>query len=264
MPGLVDRQRKAPQCGALLRGRMQNLARHWLAPDKGGMSPTDQRPFRRTSADQAALARVGANVRARLAANPAIYPVTQDRAEIFALGDFLSPAECAKMIALIDMTAEPSKLFEPDYANAHRTSYSGDVDPYDPFVIKIQRRIDDLLGLPTEFGETIQGQRYLPGQEFKSHFDWFFEDMGYWPNEKRRGGQRSYTAMVFLNDVEAGGTTDFPSLGMSITPKAGVLLAWNNAAADGTLNEWTLHAGMPVIAGHKYIITKWYRTRRWG
>ena len=113
MPGLVDRQRKAPQCGALLRGRMQNLARHWLAPDKGGMSPTDQRPFRRTSADQAALARVGANVRARLAANPAIYPVTQDRAEIFALGDFLSPAECAKMIALIDMTLTSKVDYAP-------------------------------------------------------------------------------------------------------------------------------------------------------
>ena len=214
--------------------------------------------------DKGALARLGKQVRKRLAANPAVYPLQAEKAEIFAVGEFMTLDECERMIAMIDAIAKPSKAFDADYRQAYRTSYSGDVDPYDPFVLKIQRRIDDLLGIPSEYGETVQGQRYLAGQEFKSHCDWFDPRTDYWKAETGRGGQRSYTAMVFLNDVEEGGTTDFPGLGLSITPKAGVLLAWNNATPEGLLNEWTLHAGTPVTAGSKYIITKWYRTRKWG
>ena len=218
----------------------------------------------RNTPDKAALARIGAVVRKRLAANPAAYEIANDKAEIWAIGDFMSAEECAKMITLIDATAEPSKAFDVDYSEGLRTSYSGDVDPWDPYVLKIQRRIDDLLAIPPEYGETVQGQRYMVGQEFKSHYDWFHPRSRYWAPESTRGGQRSFTAMVFLNDVEEGGTTDFPRLGLSVTPRQGVLLVWNNATDKGVPNEWTLHAGMPVAQGVKYIITKWYRTRKWG
>lgn len=214
--------------------------------------------------DQAGLKEVGDRVRKRLASNGNIYKLPTDQAEIFALGDFMSPEECRRMIEMIDQVAKPSKVFDLAYGADYRTSYSGDVDPNDPFVKKISRRIDDLLGLDSSWGETIQGQRYLPGQQFQAHCDWFFTEAHYWETEKTRGGQRSYTAMVFLNEVEEGGSTDFGHIGLSIEPKRGALLAWNNADAEGVPNTWTLHAGMPVKAGVKYIITKWYRTRPWG
>jgi prolyl 4-hydroxylase len=220
--------------------------------------------FTAPNPDKAALAKIGRVVRERLASHPALYRIPVEQAEIFALGDFMSPAECDAMVALIDGNAKPSHAFDTAYTEAYRTSYSGDVDPHDTFVRKIQRRIDDLLGIPGEFGETVQGQRYLPGQQFKDHFDWFDTERAYWQPEAKRGGQRSWTAMVFLNQVEAGGTTDFPQLGLSIEPRPGALLLWNNAEADGTPNHWTLHAGRPVESGSKYIITKWYRTRAWG
>ena len=213
--------------------------------------------------DQDALRRTGNKVRKRLTANPKVYRVPAEHAEIFAVGDFMSPAECRRMIEMIDVVARPSAVFDVDYGADYRTSYSGDVDPRDPFVKKISRRIDDLLGLDPSWGERIQGQRYLPGQQFQQHNDWFFTNAGYWPTESQRGGQRSWTTMVFLNDVEEGGSTDFTRLGLSIEPKQGALLAWNNADPEGVPNEWTMHAGTPVKAGVKYIITKWYRTRRW-
>ncbi len=213
--------------------------------------------------DQARLRRVGETVRHRLAANPAVYKVPVEEVELFAVGDFMSPAECSKMVELIDAVAQPSVVFDLDYADGYRTSYSGNVDPHDPFVRKISRRIDDLLGMDPICGETIQGQRYMPGQEFKPHHDWFHPGTSYWDIEMKRGGQRSFTAMAFLNDVAAGGTTDFPDLGIALEPKPGVLLVWNNARADGITNLKTLHAGRPVVAGAKYIITKWYRTREW-
>ncbi|MXP46981.1 2OG-Fe(II) oxygenase [Altererythrobacter luteolus] len=214
--------------------------------------------------DKDALKRVGANVRKRLEADPKAYKVKTDKAEIFAIGGFLTGAECQRLCMMIDLVAQPSELFNVDYSTGFRTSYSGNLDPRDPFVTGISRRIDDLLGIKAECGEAIQGQRYMPGQQFKPHNDWFYTDQDYWKAERKRGGQRSWTAMAFLNPVEKGGATHFTEVGVKIDPKPGVLLVWNNALPDGTPNENTMHAGTPVEAGTKYVITKWYRTRRWG
>lgn len=214
--------------------------------------------------DQDALRRVGTAVRARLAADPKVYKVPTDVAELFAVGDFLTQTECRRLVAMIDVVARPSKLYEGEYGEDFRTSYSGDLDRTDPFVRGIARRIDDLLGVNGETGEAIQGQRYLPGQQFKPHNDWFYPDQEYWPMERKNGGQRAWTAMAFLNEVEAGGETQFTEVGINIEPRPGVLLVWNNALPDGTPNEGTMHAGTPVEKGVKYVITRWYRTRRWG
>ncbi|WP_416831397.1 MAG: prolyl hydroxylase family protein [Erythrobacter sp.] len=221
------------------------------------MSKTDTIP------DQDALRRVGKTVRERLAADPGVYKIDTDMAELFAVGGFLSAAECERLCLMVDHTARPSSLHELGYESGFRTSYSGDLDPHDSFVKGISRRIDDLLGLPSAIGEAIQGQRYLPGQQFKPHNDWFYTSERYWQDERKRGGQRSWTTMAFLNDVEEGGETHFTHIGIKIEPKPSVLLIWNNALPDGTPNEDTMHAGTPVIKGSKYVITKWYRTRTW-
>lgn len=218
-------------------------------------------PTRTLVPDQDALRRVGAAVRQRLESDPGLYRVPTDKAEIFAAGDFFSPTECERLVRMIDTVARPSQLHDVAYVSKFRTSYSGNFDAWDPFVMSISRRIDDLLGIASRCGETIQGQRYLPGQEFKPHCDWFYPDQPYWAQERKRGGQRSWTAMAFLNAVEEGGHTHFVNIGASIEPKPGVLLVWNNARPDGTPNEDTIHAGTPVIKGVKYVLTKWYRTR---
>ncbi|HNJ48220.1 MAG TPA: 2OG-Fe(II) oxygenase [Novosphingobium sp.] len=203
-------------------------------------------------------------VRARLAADPQVHRVPVDKAEIWALSDFVNAEERERLIELVDAGAEPSKVLGNDEYGAWRSSYSGNVDRYDPLVQMIERRIDDLIGLPNAWGETIQGQRYAPGQEFKDHMDWFWTKAPYWPKEAREGGQRSITAMIYLCDVAKGGETEFPNIGVSIPPQAGALIIWNNAESDGTPNDFTLHAGRPVVEGVKYVITKWYRTRDWG
>ena len=213
--------------------------------------------------DQDALARLGESVRARLAINPAAYRIPAGKVELFAIGNFLSDAECTRLCTMIDTVARPSALHELDYASGFRTSYSGDLDPRDTFVAGISQRIDAVLGVDATIGKPVQGQRYLSGQQFKPHNDWFYTSEGYWPQEEVRGGQRSWTAMAYLNEVEAGGATHFTEVGIQIEPKPGVLLLWNNALPDGRPNEGTMHAGLPVLKGAKYVITKWYRTRQW-
>ena len=216
-----------------------------------------------TAPDQAALAQLGKRARARLLADASIYKVPVDRAEIFAVSDFVAPAECDHLIAMIDEVARPSEVFDPGSYAAYRTSYSGDVDAQDSFVRMIERRLGDLLGIDLAWGERVQGQRYLPGQEFREHCDWFDTAAAYWPREVERGGQRSWTAMAYLNDVEEGGITAFPRIGVHIPPQRGALILWNNALPDGACNPDTLHAALPVVRGVKYVITKWFRTRPW-
>lgn len=216
-----------------------------------------------TIPDQAALARIGKDVKERLLADPGVYQIETDKADMFAIGEFLTLAECERLCTMIDEVARPSSLHEIGYESGFRTSYSGDLDPEDSFVRGISRRIDDLLGIDPTFGEALQGQRYLPGQQFKPHNDWFYASEKYWKLEKARGGQRSWTTMAYLNEVEEGGGTLFTEIGINIEPKPGVLLVWNNALPDGSPNEDTMHAGTPVVKGAKYIFTKWYRTREW-
>src|SRR5690349_3100599 len=79
--------------------------------------------------DKAALAALGRAVLKRIEANSNFYRLPVEKADIFALGGFMSDAECEKMRAMIDRVAKPSKAFSASYSSAFRTSYSGDVDP---------------------------------------------------------------------------------------------------------------------------------------
>ena len=72
-----------------------------------------------------------------------------------------------------------------------------------------RRKITALIGIDPAHGETIQGQRYAVGQQFKPHHDFFHKGEAYWPEMERTGGQRTWTAMIFLNDAEGGGQTFF-------------------------------------------------------
>jgi prolyl 4-hydroxylase len=209
------------------------------------------------------LADIGKQTRRRLARESAVQSLAQGGLELFVAEQFLAPAECAALIARIDENARPSTLYTVDEASDFRTSYSCDLNPRDPAVIDIEARICTLTGIDQRHGETLQGQRYAVGQQFKPHHDHFPYEVDYWQAERLNGGQRSWTAMIYLNQPEGGGETNFPSAGLCIAPRAGMLLLWNNMLEDGSPNANSLHEGCPVSGGTKYIVTKWFRERFW-
>lgn len=213
--------------------------------------------------DPALLAGIGEQVRMRLAALPWVRAAPVLEASIFTFENFLSPAECAGLIALIDSDAAPSSVFRAGGAGDMRTSDTCRLASAHPLVAAIDARLASLLGLPPEHGETLQGQRYRPGQEFKEHNDYFAAGQPYSEAVAAEGGQRTWTAMAYLGGPEAGGATAFPALGLDFAPRAGMLLAWNNLDWRGLPNRYTHHAGRPVKAGTKYVLTKWYREREW-
>ena len=218
--------------------------------------------FSRTASRGAAIKALEENGPAsRLAAQPAAQRVPSPKLDLFVVRDFLDEAACAEIIERIDAQRRPSTIADDRGIADFRTSETCDLDPDDPVIAALDRSICGLLGLPPELGEPIQGQRYEEGQEFRAHTD-TFNPGGYdFHVHTLQGGQRTWTAMIYLNAPEDGGATRFKAIGKTIRPEPGKLLAWNNLGADGQPNAATLHQGMKVRRGVKYIVTKWFRER---
>ena len=201
------------------------------------------------------------NPAAKLAATAGVQRVPTRELELFILRGFLDPAICAAMIHRIDARRRPSGIADDVGIANFRTSETCDLDGHDPEVADVDRKISELLGLPLAASEPLQGQRYGPGQEFRPHTD-TFEPGGYdFLVHTADSGQRTWTAMIYLNQPEDGGATRFKRIGKTVQPEAGKLLAWNNLMPDGRPNPATLHQGMKVRRGTKYVLTKWFRER---
>lgn len=183
--------------------------------------------------------------------------------EVYMARTFLSADDCGALIDRIDAVRRPSTISDHNGDDAFRTSETCDLSDSDPFIAALDQRLADFIGIDPAHGEPLQGQRYAVGQEFKAHTD-YFEPTGIdFERYCARSGNRTWTLMVYLNAPQAGGATRFPRIGKSFQPEPGKLLCWNNRKLDGSLNPETLHHGMKVRAGTKYIITKWYRERPW-
>jgi prolyl 4-hydroxylase len=183
--------------------------------------------------------------------------------DLYIRQNFLTPYECGALIAMIDADRHPSGILSDHPDPEFRTSESCDLDRWNPFVEGIDARLCTMMGLKPRQGETLQGQRYAVGQRFKAHQDYFHETQPYWADERTRGGQRCWTAMIYLDEPAGGGETWFSAAGYKISPRSGMLLAWNNMDAAGRPNPQSLHESLPVTAGIKTIVTKWFRERFW-
>jgi prolyl 4-hydroxylase len=219
-------------------------------------------PFAQQSSDL--RADVGRRVGGKLDSTRGLWRLGSSRRQPIQLyiGDgFLDSETCRRMCENIDEGSYPSPLYEKEKFEDVRTSYSCNLNAYDPLIADTDNRIAGLLGIDKSHGEPLQGQRYQQGQQFREHADFFYIDEPYWAEYEPHGGQRTWTAMIYLNEPATGGATRFKLLDVAIAPRLGRILIWNNMALDGSPNPWTLHEGMPVEGGSKYIVTKWFRER---
>lgn len=134
----------------------------------------------------------------------------------------------------------------------------------DPFIALLDRRISEVMHWPIDHGEGLQILHYGTGGEYKPHFDYFPpEDPGSHV-QMTIGGQRVSTLVMYLNEVEEGGTTIFPEIGLEVVPKKGSAVYFEYTNSQNQLDRLTLHGGSPVTRGEKWIVTKWMRQRRYG
>jgi prolyl 4-hydroxylase len=201
----------------------------------------------------------GLDVRAPVVLNESPYVAIAD--------DVLSPVDCVHLIELArTATLRPALTVHPQNAqlvrNELRTSSSSSIEAFheDPWAVWLQRRLCALFGADLASAEPLAVLHYAPGQEYRPHRD-YLQPSSLTSPDGKRGGQRTHTVFVYLNDVAAGGETAFPELDITIKPQRGRAVLFTNITQDGQPDPRTLHAGCPVIEGEKWLATLWLRER---
>jgi prolyl 4-hydroxylase len=183
---------------------------------------------------------------------------------VVVLGGFLSDAECDALVDAARPRLVRSRTVQTqtggEELNADRTSSGMFFNRGEGALIqRIEARIARLLRWPVENGEGLQVLHYLPGAEYKPHYDYFDPAEPGTPSLLQRGGQRLATLLLYLNEPERGGGTTFPDAGLEVAPHRGHAVFFSYDQPSATTR--TLHGGAPVIAGEKWVATKWLRER---
>ena len=178
----------------------------------------------------------------------------------------LTDLECDEMVALSDSQLKDSTVVDmalgTSVPHAHRTSTGCSFKRAEsPLIDRIEQRLAFLVNWPVVQGEGLQILRYEKGGEYRAHHDYF--DPAYSGSQKHvaEAGQRVGTVIMYLSDVEEGGGTSMPNIDFEVRPRKGSALFFCNVDEYGEIDPMTLHAGVPVVKGVKYIATKWLRER---
>ena len=97
------------------------------------------------------------------------------------------------------------------------------------------------------------------GQFYKAHYDWFQRGTKFFKEQVvPAGGQRIYSVLIYLNNVEEGGETEYPNIFRKIKPEVGKMLIHKNVQHGLELKE-SKHAALPPISGEKWALVCWVR-----
>lgn len=168
---------------------------------------------------------------------------------------FLTRAECEHLARAAADRMEPALIADPDTGALRRhpirTSDCALIGPASEDLVTgaINRRIAAISETDIAQGEALNVLRYSPGQQYRLHHDAL-------PGEPN---QRFRTVIVYLNQGFSGGETHFPANGLTVTPKGGDAVMFDNCRADGSIDPLSRHAGLPVRTGAKWIATRWIR-----
>ena len=190
--------------------------------------------------------------------------VAMQQPRLVVFGGLLDDAECDALVAAAAPRMARSETVVNETGgnevNPSRTSRGmffgrGEL----PLCQRIEQRIGALLNWPVVNGEGLQVLHYQPGAEYKPHHDYFDPAQPGMAAVLARGGQRVATLVIYLNTPERGGGTTFPDIGLEVAPVKGHGVFFSYDRADPATR--TLHGGAPVLAGEKWVATKWLRER---
>ncbi len=184
---------------------------------------------------------------------------------IVVFGNVLTPDECDTLIAAakprLNRSLTVAVKTGGEELNDDRTSSGMFFRRDENEVVKVlEERLAALVNWPIENGEGLQILHYKPGAEYKPHYDYFDPAEPGTPTILKRGGQRVATIIMYLSEPEKGGGTTFPDVQLEVAPQRGNAVFFSYSRAHPISKS--LHGGAPVIAGEKWIATKWLRERR--
>jgi len=188
-----------------------------------------------------------------------------ERPVVQRLDGLLCAEECRLLMALAAPLLRGSQVVDPDSGEGRplllRTSHDAQFDVLleDPALRLVQARMARAAGLPLAHAEPLIVLRYEPGQEYRPHRDYLGPEAI--ARDRPEAGNRLRSLCVYLNDVDAGGATEFQRAGLRVEPRAGDAVLFDNLLPDGSPDTESLHAGLPVERGVKWLATLWFRER---
>jgi prolyl 4-hydroxylase len=187
--------------------------------------------------------------------------VSLDAPVVRVLDQLLDESECEALIELARprlaraLTVDTAGRQQVDQRRTSEGMFFGLGET--PLIQRIEARLEAMVGMPASHGEGLQVLHYGPGQEYEPHFDWFDPDQPGFAAITANGGQRVASVVMYLNTPLSGGGTGFPAAGLTVTALKGSAVYFAYETGD----ETSLHAGLPVLDGEKWIATKWLRER---
>jgi prolyl 4-hydroxylase len=184
--------------------------------------------------------------------------------KVVVFGNFLTPQECEALCEEATPRLERSQVVTPDtggsQVNEARTSMGmffgrGESE----LISRIEQRIATVVSWPVERGEGLQILKYTSGAEYKPHFDYFDPSNSGTKHILQRGGQRVGTLVIYLREPDGGGATTFPDVGFEVAALQGNAVFFGYDTPHKSTGS--LHGGAPVVAGEKWVATKWLRQR---
>ncbi len=191
--------------------------------------------------------------------------VLSEKPRIVQIDGLLSVDECRLLVASAQPMLRASRVHDPDAGDvAHmelRTSSDAAFDPLlEDFALRlVQLRMAAAAGVELVDAEQLIVLRYAPGQEYRPHRDYLGAEA--MERDRPSAGNRRRTICTYLNTPLEGGATDFPTVGVRVEPEAGRAVVFDSLDADGRPDADSLHAGLPVERGEKWLATLWLRER---
>jgi hypothetical protein len=144
----------------------------------------------------------------------------------------------------------------------HRTcsDFEYDLVGSDLILILIRNRIAMATGLPVAAMEPPRVLHYVVGQEIKPHFDRINDGIGDYAGTGYKG-DRIVTFLLYLNDNFDGGDLEFPRIGQRFRGRTGDAIYFAHVDQAGAPDRLSLHAGLPILRGEKYILSQWIHDR---
>jgi prolyl 4-hydroxylase len=174
------------------------------------------------------------------------------------IDNVLTPDECKHLIQIGSKNLAPAGTLGKKI-EGYRVADGSWIREHDELTEKIKKMISVMTGNPIENQEEVHIVKYDIGGEFKIHCDYFHKTEEYYEQHMALGGQRIMSCLFYLNDDFEGGETEFPTKKLKITPRIGRLLMWSNVTPNDEVDPESLHAGLPVTKGVKYIAVIWIR-----
>lgn len=182
---------------------------------------------------------------------------------VWVIDDFTTETEREHIVKFAGRrmgAAKVSRLGDNRFSEKRTGSVAWLKHDHTPIVRGLVKRVSELVNVPVSHAESLQVVHYAETEEYQPHYDSWDLTTEKGRQKTAKGGQRAVTALLYLNDVDAGGSTGFPNLGIEVEPVPGRMVIFHNLF-EGVSERHvdSLHGGMPVFYGEKWACNLWFR-----